>query len=86
MNFGGLKNIGNIANTGFNKIKTGFENAQNRYDNLSDNQKKFANSLLDSGIKQLQPTNQYDFNPSMVDYSQYMGLSPETQRYFYGGM
>ena len=30
----------------------------------------------------------YDFqyNPSMIDYSPYMGLSPETQRYLYGGM
>lgn len=25
------------------------------------------------------------FTPSMVDYSQFMGLSPETQRYIYGG-
>ena len=28
----------------------------------------------------------YEFAPSMVDYSQYIGLSPETQRYLYGGM
>ena len=28
----------------------------------------------------------YEFTPSMVDYSQYMGLSPETQRYLYGGL
>ena len=28
----------------------------------------------------------YEFTPSMVDYSQYMGLSPMTQRYLYGGM
>ena len=28
----------------------------------------------------------YEFNPSMVDYSQFMGLSPETQRYLYGGL
>lgn len=28
----------------------------------------------------------YEFTPSMVDYSQFMGLSPETQRYLYGGM
>ena len=28
----------------------------------------------------------YEFTPSMVDYSQYMGLSPITQRYLYGGM
>lgn len=28
----------------------------------------------------------YEFTPSAVDYSQYMGLSPITQRYLYGGM
>jgi hypothetical protein len=30
----------------------------------------------------------YDFqyNPSMIDYSPYMGLSAETQKYLYGGM
>jgi hypothetical protein len=39
----------------------------------------FANAL--SGVG-----NKYKFTPSMVDYSQFMGLSPETQRYLYGGM
>ena len=29
---------------------------------------------------------QFTVTPSMVDYSQYMGLSPITQRYLYGGM
>lgn len=28
----------------------------------------------------------YEFTPSAVDYSQYMGLNPITQRYLYGGM
>lgn len=28
----------------------------------------------------------YQVTPSRVDYSQFMGLSPETQRYLYGGM
>lgn len=28
----------------------------------------------------------YQVAPSRVDYSQFMGLSPETQRYLYGGM
>lgn len=49
---------------------------------------KFANALL-SGSKGLGGTtssqSQYTFTPSRVDYSQYMGLSPETQRYLYGG-
>lgn len=29
---------------------------------------------------------QFTVTPSMVDYSQYIGLSPITQRYLYGGM
>ena len=29
---------------------------------------------------------QFTVTPSRVDYSQYMGLSPITQRYLYGGM
>jgi hypothetical protein len=77
---GGLFNFGN-------KVKTDVPNSQNRYNNLSDSQKTFADSLLGTGIKQLQPNNQYGFNPSMIDYSQYMGgLSPKTQKYLYGGL
>ena len=41
-----------------------------------------ANAL--SGLGGNQPA--YKFSPSMVDYSQYMGLSPETQKYLYGGL
>ena len=29
---------------------------------------------------------QFTVTPSMVDYSQYIGLSPITQRYLYGGL
>ena len=29
---------------------------------------------------------QFTVTPSSVDYSQYMGLSPMTQRYLYGGL
>ena len=39
----------------------------------------FANALSGVGSK-------FKVTPSMVDYSQFMGLSPETQRYIYGGM
>ena len=39
----------------------------------------FANALSGG-------TSNYRVTPSMVDYSQFMGLSPETQRYLYGGM
>jgi hypothetical protein len=39
----------------------------------------FANALSGVGSN-------YQVTPSRVDYSQFMGLSPETQRYLYGGM
>ena len=39
----------------------------------------FANALSGVGSN-------YQVLPSRVDYSQFMGLSPETQRYLYGGM
>lgn len=39
----------------------------------------FANALTGG-------TSNYRVTPSMVDYSQFMLLSPETQRYLYGGM
>lgn len=48
--------------------------------------KAFMNAL-NSGAQQLakqQTMNDYQFTPSMVNYSQFMGLSPETQRYLYG--
>lgn len=49
--------------------------------------KAFMNAL-NSGAQQLaksQTMNDYQFTPSRVDYSQFMGLSPEVQRYLYGG-
>lgn len=49
--------------------------------------RKALMNALNSGVQQLakqQTMNDYQFTPSMVDYSQYMGLSPETQRYLYG--
>ena len=39
----------------------------------------FANALSGVGSN-------YQVTPSRVDYSQFMGLSPETQRYLYGGI
>ena len=50
--------------------------------------KAFIKALSSSGqqLAKQQPTNNYEFTPSRVDYSQYIGLSPETQRYLYGGM
>ena len=50
--------------------------------------KAFIKALSSSGqqLAKQQPTNNYEFTPSRIDYSQYIGLSPETQRYLYGGM
>ena len=50
--------------------------------------KAFIKALSSSGqqLAKQQSTNNYEFAPLMVDYSQYIGLSPETQRYLYGGM
>ena len=50
--------------------------------------KAFIKALSSSGeqLAKQQSANNYEFTPSAVDYSQYMGLSPITQRYLYGGM
>ena len=50
--------------------------------------KAFIKALSSSGqqLAKQQSTNNYEFTPSRIDYSQYMGLSPITQRYLYGGM
>ena len=44
---------------------------------------KLGGALATTGLTS-QP--QFTVTPSRVDYSQYMGLSPITQRYLYGGM
>ena len=48
----------------------------------------FIKALSSSGeqLAKQQSANNYEFTPSAVDYSQYMGLNPITQRYLYGGM
>ena len=51
--------------------------------------KSFMDNLLASEPKMASYSSarpSYQVTPSMIDYSQYMGLSPETQRYLYGGM
>ena len=53
---------------------------------------KFADALINtpklnnSTSNSFTPTYNYQFTPSTVDYSQYMGLSPEAKRYLYGGI
>ena len=49
---------------------------------------KLANALAAMPKSTTGSTSQPQFTvtPSRVDYSQFIGLSPETQRYLYGGM
>ena len=50
--------------------------------------KAFIKALSNSGqqLAKQQNSNNYEFIPSRVDYSQFIGLSPITQSYLYGGM
>lgn len=57
--------------------------SNNRMEKLTEASKKFAEGLASGTYRPMDA----DFVPSMIDYSQYIGgLSPETQRYLYGGM
>ena len=49
---------------------------------------KLANALaaMPKTTTGLTPQPQFMVTPSRVDYSQFIGLSPITQRYLYGGM
>ena len=81
---------GALATTGKNALQsrlmgTAIKNIPN---GLNNQQTTLANALSGGGnsglsMPKLQP---YEPDLSMVDYSQFMGLSPETQRYLYGGM
>lgn len=91
----GLKKTGDTLKTGKEKLEdvlTSETNPQNPTEPQEPEteeqlrKRKFMKSLLSAGGSYSQQTPQYDFTPSMLDYSQYMGLSPETQRYLYGGM
>ena len=57
-------------------------------DDLNNQQTTLANALSGVGNDGLSMLKSQPYEPdlSMVDYSQYMGLSPETQKYLYGGM
>ena len=59
-----------------------FENMLNGGEPEQQRQRQTGQSGLANALAQ----NDYQFTPSMVDYSQFMGLSPETQRYLYGGL
>ena len=81
---------GALATTGKNALQsrlmgTAIKNVPN---GLNNQQTTLANALSGVGNGGLSMPKSQPFEPdlSMVDYSQYIGLSPETQRYLYGGM
>ena len=81
---------GALATTGKNALQsrlmgTAIKNIPN---DLNSQQTTLANALSGVGNGGLSMLKSQPYEPdlSMVDYSQYMGLSPETQRYLYGGM
>ena len=81
---------GALATTGKNALQsrlmgTAIKNIPN---DLNSQQTTLANALSGVGNGGLSMLKSQPYEPdlSMVDYSQYMGLSPITQRYLYGGM
>lgn len=79
-----------LATTGKNALQsrlmgTAIKNIPN---GLNNQQTTLANALSGGGNSGLLIPKSQPFEPdlSMVDYSQFMGLSPETQRYLYGGL
>lgn len=92
----GTQKTGDVLKTGKQKLEDVLLGSQTNPQNPTEpqepeaeeqkRQNKFANAL--AGFENYRPAQQYSYQstPIMVDYSQYMGLSPETQRYLYGGM
>ena len=84
---------GALATTGKNALQsrlmgTAIKNIPN---DLNSQQTTLANALaampkFSTGSTGSTSQPQFTVTPSRVDYSQYMGLSPITQRYLYGGM
>ena len=81
--------------TGKNNGNSAITNAIDDYVKTPDtskfNMSKFVNALaampkFSTGSTGSTSQPQFTVNPSRVDYSQYIGLSPVTQRYLYGGM
>ena len=78
----------NINKPLFGDYDLGGQNAGKNTLNNNSNKTKLANALasIPKTTTGLTSQSQFTVNPSRVDYSQFMGLSPETQRYLYGGM
>lgn len=79
----GNSKMGQVFKTGVDNTKTILSNAQDRYNNLSDDQKKFMNELLTSNNTS---TSDNSYQPTLInaDYSPYIGYSPITQQYLNG--
>ena len=81
----------NINKPLFGDYDLGGQNAGKNTLNNNSNKTKLANALaampkFSTGSTGSTSQLQFTVTPSRVDYSQYMGLSPITQRYLYGGM
>lgn len=81
---------GALATTGKNALQSRLMGTaiKNIPSGLNSQQTTLANALSGVGNGGLSMLKSQPYEPdlSMVDYSQYMGLSPETRRYLYGGM
>lgn len=78
--------------TGKNNGNSAITNAINDYVKTP-NTSKFDKTKLANALAAMPKTTtgltsqpQFTVTPSRVDYSQFIGLSPVTQRYLYGGM
>ena len=81
----------NINKPLFGDYDLGGQNAGKNTLNNNSNKTKLANALaampkFSTGSTGSTSQPLFTVAPSRVDYSQYMGLSPVTQRYLYGGM
>ena len=81
----------NLGGTLYDGYDLGGQNAGKNTLNNNSNKTKLANALaampkFSTGSTGSTSQPQFTVTPSRVDYSQYMGLSPITQRYLYGGM
>ena len=92
----GAQKTGDVLKTGQQRLEEVLLGSQTNPQNPAEPQEpeteeqkqknKFANAL--SGFESYRPAQQYGYQttPIMTDFSPYMGLSAETQRYLYGGM
>lgn len=90
----GMQKVGEVAKTGKQKLEDILNSQgegqdtttpQEKPQETQTGKKRLANALAELKNLDFSNQNNYHFTPSMVDYSQYASISPETQRYLYGG-